>query len=75
MDWAMTFYQMKNREKQSEWFGKHGMSWHVSCIVAKPIGEQDLEIVSYVHLFDSFTQDCYGVYGILTHRLKIVKAD
>jgi len=33
------------------------------------------EIVSYVHLFDSCTQDWYAVYGILTHLLKIVKAD
>ena len=75
MDWAMKFNQMKYREKQSEWFGKRGMSWHVSCIVSKPVGEQDLEIASYVHLFDSCTQDWYAVYGILTHLLKIVKAD
>ena len=75
MDWAMKFKQMKYREKQSEWFGKRGMSWHVSCIVSKPVGEQDLEIASYVHLFDSCTQDWYAVYGILTHLLKIVKAD
>ena len=26
MDWAMTFQQMKFREKQSEWFGKRGLS-------------------------------------------------
>ena len=71
----MKFNQMKYREKQSECFGKRGMSWHVSCIVSKPVGEQDLEIAWYVHLFDSCTQDWYAVYGILTHLLKIVKAD
>ena len=26
MDWAMKFNQMRYREKQSEWFGKRGMS-------------------------------------------------
>ena len=71
----MKFNQMKYREKQSEWFGKRGMSWRVSCIVSKPVGQQDLEIVSYVHLFDSCTQDWYAVCGILTHLLKIMTAD
>lgn len=75
MDWAMKLNQMKYREKQSEWFGKRGMSWHVSCVVSKPVGEQDLEIVSYVHLFDSCVQDWYAVCALLTHLLKIVKAD
>ena len=27
MDWAMKFLQIKFREKQSEWFGKRGLSW------------------------------------------------
>lgn len=74
MDWAMKLNQMKYREKQSEWFGKRGMSWHVSCIVSRPVGEQG-EIVSYVHLLDSCAQDWYAVCAILTHLLKIVKAD
>ena len=30
MDWATKFQQMKFREKQSEWFGKRGLSWHIS---------------------------------------------
>jgi len=30
MDWAMKFSETKYREKQSEWFGKHGMNWHIS---------------------------------------------
>lgn len=29
MDWAMKFLQMKYREKQSDWFAKRGISWHV----------------------------------------------
>ena len=33
MDWAMKFLQLKYREKQSDWFGKRGLSWHVSTII------------------------------------------
>ena len=32
MDWAMKFTQMRYREKQSEWFGKRGMNWHINSI-------------------------------------------
>ena len=45
MDWAMKFNQMKYREKQAEWYGKRGMSWHISCIILKPAEGRDLEIV------------------------------
>lgn len=74
MDCAMKFNQMKYREKQAEWYGKRGMSWHVSCIILKPAEGQELEIVSYVHLLDSCTQDWYAVCAILTHLLTTVKA-
>ena len=35
MDWAMKFQCQKFREKQSEWFGKRGLGWHVSSVVLK----------------------------------------
>ena len=31
MDWAMKMLPRKHRGKQSEWFGKNGMSWHIAC--------------------------------------------
>ena len=46
----MKFTQMRYREKQSEWFGKRGMSWHISCVLSKPAVGGHLELVSYVHL-------------------------
>ena len=55
--WAMKFTQMKYREKQSEWYGKRGLNWHVSCIISTSDTEHDLEVSSYVHLFDSCAQD------------------
>ena len=34
-DWAMKFFQMKYEEKQSEWFAKRGLSWHISSVILK----------------------------------------
>ena len=73
MDWAMKFTQMKYREKQSEWFGKRGMNWHISCVLSKREDEEQLDVTSYVHLFDSCAQDSYTVFAILIHLLKTVK--
>ena len=50
-DWAMKFIQLKYREKQSEWFGKRGMNWHVSSVITRNAEDNGLEIMSYVHLF------------------------
>jgi predicted aminopeptidase len=74
MDWAMKFTQMKYREKQSKWYGKRGLNWHVSCIISKSDTEHHLEVASYVHLFDSCAQDWYAVLSIVTHLLKTAKA-
>lgn len=35
MDWATKFMPFHHREKQTEFFGKKGISWHVSCAVTK----------------------------------------
>ena len=35
MDWAMKWLPEKYREDQSEFFGKQGLSWHISVIVRK----------------------------------------
>ena len=75
LDWAMKFTQLKYREKQSEWFGKQGMNWHVSCVLSKPTDSTGkLEVKSYVHLFNSCAQESPTVYAIIIHLLKKVKA-
>ena len=33
MDWAMKFLPLQFRETQSDFFGKRGISWHISCLV------------------------------------------
>ena len=53
MDWAMKFQCQKYREKQSEWFGKRGLSWHVSSAVFKTGPIEEPTVTTYVHLFDS----------------------
>ena len=39
MDWAMKFIPTKFREAQQDWFGKRGISWHVSAIITKQADE------------------------------------
>ena len=67
MDWAMKFLQLKYREKQSEWFGKRGMNWRVSCVISQNAADNSL----HIHLFDSCLQDWHTVCAILEHLLKI----
>ena len=33
LDWAMKFLPMKSREPQSEFFGKRGISWHITVVM------------------------------------------
>ncbi|CAB4021822.1 Transposon Tf2-6 poly, partial [Paramuricea clavata] len=74
MDWAMKFPQIKYREKQSEWFGKRGMSWHVSSVVSKTDDTEELSVTSYVHLFDQTTQDWFAVASILENLIDHIKS-
>ena len=57
MDWAMKFLQIKFREKQSEWFGKRGLSWHISTLTTKNVDSGKIKLKSYAHIFDSCQQD------------------
>ena len=73
MDWAMKFQCQKYREKQSEWFGKRGLSWHVSSVVLKQTEEP--MVVTYTHMFDSCTQDWFAVASILENLLLTLKTE
>ena len=74
MDWAMKFQCQKYREKQSEWFGKRGLSWHVSSVVFKTREEEPV-VVTYAHLFDSCIQDWFAVGSILENLLLTLKTE
>ena len=70
MDWAMKFLQMKYKERQSDWFAKRGISWHVSTVIFKQGASSDEEIQTYAHLFDYCQQDWFAVCSIFENLLK-----
>ena len=39
MNWAMKFLLTRYREKQSQWFRKRGLSWHISSVISKVDGK------------------------------------
>jgi len=71
LDWAMKFLPRKYRESQSDWFGKRGISWHISVAIRK--GEQEREMLTFVHVFRSCTQDSVTVLAIIDDVIKQVK--
>lgn len=53
MDWAVKYLPFQFRETQSDFFGKRGMSWHVSCLVIKSLNDDgELDLQSCIHVFD-----------------------
>ncbi len=74
-DWAMKFVQMRHREKQSDWYAKRGMSWHISSVVTRDGETDELQVVSYAHLLDSCAQDWYTVGSVFENLLENVKRD
>ena len=47
-DWAMKFLPQLYRESQQDWFGKRGISWHISVVFRRVRGE--LQSQSFVHI-------------------------
>ena len=65
----MKFIQMKYREKQADWFGKRGLSWHITTLITNDVSSGNVELKSYAHIFDSCQQDWYAVYSIIENTL------
>ena len=72
-DWAMKFLPQKYRESQSDWFGKRGISWHISVVVRKKRGV--LESQSFVHIAENSNQDSLLVVRIIEHVLRTLKRE
>ena len=68
----MKFVQLKFREKQSQWYGKRGISWHISSVVYKNADDK-LEVTTYAHLFDACKQDWFAVISIIENLLSTIK--
>ena len=73
MDWAMKYVQRRYREKQSDWFGRRGLSWHISSVIFKEADKHHINISSFAHLFDSCTQDWFAVVSIVKDLLCNIK--
>ena len=73
LDWAMKFLPRKYRESQSDWFGKRGISWHIAVAMTKREGL--LEIMTFVHVFQSCSQDSHTVLAIIDDVVGQLKAE
>ncbi|XP_061184852.1 uncharacterized protein LOC133192865 [Saccostrea echinata] len=71
MDWAMKFLPLLHRERQSDWFGQKGISWHVTVCITKD-DKGSLKHSTWVHIFESGKQDWFAVASILEHTLSSV---
>ncbi len=73
LDWAMKFIPRKYRESQTDWFGKRGISWHVSVVTRKV--DDKPQMLTLVHTFQKSNQDSFYVLAVIDdviHQLKKV---
>ena len=63
LDWAMKFIPRRYRESQTDWFGKRGISWHISVATRKVGG--NLQNLTLVHVFDKSNQDSMYVIAVI----------
>ncbi|XP_078365981.1 uncharacterized protein LOC144650200 [Oculina patagonica] len=72
-DWAMKFLPQKYRESQSDWFGKRGISWHISVAFRRVNGE--LQSQGFINVIQSSNQESSTVVVILQHVINTLKVD
>ena len=72
-DWAMKFLPRQYRESQSDWFGKRGISWHISVVFRRICDE--LQSQGFVHIIDSCSQDSASIVLIMQHVLKTLETE
>ena len=70
-DFAMKFIPVQYREAQSNFFGKRGISWHVSVCLRKV--SRKLESQTSIHIIQSGLQDSTAVVLIMDHVLRLLK--
>lgn len=74
LDWAMKLIPQKYRESQADWFGKRGISWHISVAMRKH-QQTSLTMLTLVHIFKKSNQDSLNVLAVIDdviHQLKCV---
>jgi len=69
-DFAIKFLPRRFKETQREWFGKRGISWHISNCVRRT-NLKKCEISVYSHLFrQSISQNSEVVAAVMYHTLQ-----
>lgn len=72
-DWAMKFIPQKYRESQSDWFGKRGISWHISVAYRRVDGR--LQSQGFINITQSCSQGSAAVVVILQHVIQTLKTE
>ena len=68
---TMKFISTRYREAQSDFFGKRGISWHISVCLRKT--DKRLEAQTFIHILESGLQDSETVVLIMEHVLRSLK--
>jgi hypothetical protein len=72
-DFAMKFLPTQYRETQAEFFGKRGISWHITVCQTKVDGKLLAE--TFVHIVESRVQESETVVPIMDHVLQTLKKE
>ncbi|KAK3746674.1 hypothetical protein QZH41_020586, partial [Actinostola sp. cb2023] len=72
-DWAMKFLPQKYRESQADWFGKRGISWHISVVYRRIDGKVQWQ--GFIHVIQSCTQGSSAVVAIMHHVLSTLNKE
>ena len=72
-DFAMKFIPGQYREKEKEFFGKRGISWHITVCQTKVDG--DLLAQTFVHIVKSGLQESETVVPIMEHVIQTLKKE
>ena len=67
----MKYLPRKHCERQSNWFGKGGISWYITTAMRKFKGQP--EMATFVHIFQGSNQDSDTVLAIIDNILKQLK--
>ena len=72
LDRAMKYLPKKFRESQTDWFGKRDLPWHITVATRKG-NDGKIEMMTFVHLFETCNQDSSAVLAILNDVFRRLK--
>ena len=70
-DWAMKFLPQLYRESQTDWFGKRGISWHISVVYWRSKGA--LQSQAFIHVVQTCTKGSSAVVLLIQHVIQTLK--